>query len=493
MPSTRSRIEYSPYGISPIIVSNFNLDEAIKQSIEAASYEDDVNLTSPPLDHSATLFWSSASEIQPLFKHERPLDTQIYAVQRSPSPNHYATVQSTHDAFQSNTCSTNRHNTFTGKNSRNVRIHAKRAKRQAAEAKRHGLGYHPPRPEVAATHVTQSSAIQTDFTSDTLRHETSGFTANTKRPHVQEGKYVKSLEELQMEGYKLIEWDGITCRPIICSKGRIFAVLVGQPNPETGYNETCHLAYEAIMKEGSSAYFNEAEIHHCRGNFPAVNVGVTMGLGATYPTNLNFEGPHAEMLNRLLENCHIQRIAHFADGAFNLLAPKLYEHYYNHLNTLFDNLPYLRHIFPKSVFPAAAFNFGGNVFTKAHRDCMNYAIGWCAIQALGVFDPKKSGHFVLPDLKLIIEFPPGALILMPSAANLPVSKGESRVSFTQYCAGGLFRYIINGFCTETELQKRDHDKYMKIMDLKVTRWDDNLKLYSIFKECALPVNSLMHV
>ncbi|KAG6879143.1 hypothetical protein C0992_004901 [Termitomyces sp. T32_za158] len=253
---------------------------------------------------------------------------------------------------------------------------------------------------------------------------------------------------------------------------------------KAGYDATSCLAYEAIMQEGRNAKFTSAEMHHCQGNFPALNVGVTMGLDATYPTNLNSEGPHAKTLDCLLENEHIQRMAHFADGAFDLLAPNLYKHYHDHLKPL-----------SKSVFTAAAFNFGGNVSTKVHRDCMNYAVGWYANQALGLFDPKNSGHIVLTDLKLIIEFPPGALILIPSATlahgNLPVAQGESWVSFTQYCAGRLFCYVVNEFCTKTELQKRDPEKYANIMNLKTTQWEDNLKLHSIFKESALSIDNSM--
>ncbi|KAG6864104.1 hypothetical protein C0993_009405 [Termitomyces sp. T159_Od127] len=56
-------------------------------------------------------------------------------------------------------------------------------------------------------------------------------------------------------------------------------------------------------------------------------------------------------------------MANFVDAAFNLFAPNLYKHYHEHLDPLFDTLPYLRRIFPKSVFLPEALNFGGNVVT----------------------------------------------------------------------------------------------------------------------------------
>ncbi|KAG6809119.1 hypothetical protein H0H92_001475, partial [Tricholoma furcatifolium] len=263
--------------------------------------------------------------------------------------------------------------------------------------------------------------------------------------------------------------------------GQIFAVLIGQPD-DPSYAESCRLATEAIMEEGRSATFSPAELNHKRGAFPAVNVGVTMGLGATYPTNL----AHSSMMDRLLSNPHIQRLAHFADAAFNLWAPKVHQKFRGHLLPLFKNHTYLRRIFPRSVYPAAAFNFGPNVFTVAHRDSMNLAVGWCAIQALGTYDPTKGGHLVLPGPRLVIEFPPGALILLPSATvthmNIPIREGECRVSFTQFCSGGLFRYVENGYRTDNQLLKEKPKEYTRLSLLRETRWHEDYNLYSLLSD-----------
>ena len=105
--------------------------------------------------------------------------------------------------------------------------------------------------------------------------------------------------------------------------------------------------------------------------------------------------------------------------------------------------------FSNSVFACAAFNFGPQVVTRPHRDHLNLAYGWCSITALGTFDPKAGGHLVLPELKLAIEFPPGATVLIPSASfthyNLPIGIEENRQSITQFSAGGIFRWISYGF------------------------------------------------
>jgi hypothetical protein len=145
-------------------------------------------------------------------------------------------------------------------------------------------------------------------------------------------------------------------------------------------------------------------------------------------------------------------------------------------------MPDLRRNFVKSIFPSATFNFGPNVWTFKHRDRLNCPFGWCAIQALGHFDPKLGGHLVLWELKLVIEFPPGSLVLIPSAtithSNVPVQAGDSRVSFTQYCAGGLFRYVDNGFRTEAELAAANPGAYARMLEMKKTRWQIGLGLFS---------------
>jgi hypothetical protein len=105
--------------------------------------------------------------------------------------------------------------------------------------------------------------------------------------------------------------------------------------------------------------------------------------------------------------------------------PHLYQHYHNNNEKLHIKLPHLHYPFISSIFSCAAFNFGLNVWTFKHRDVVNLAFGWCAIQALSDFDPTKGGHLVLWDLMLVIKFPPGALILIPSA-TLSYSKKQLR-------------------------------------------------------------------
>src|SRR6201996_4263351 len=94
--------------------------------------------------------------------------------------------------------------------------------------------------------------------------------------------------------------------------------------------------------------------------------------------------------------------------------PKLFGFYQMTKATLAAWNPKLRWNFPRSVFAACTFNFGRAV-TIPHLDFANLAWGWCAITALGKFDPDRGGHLILWDLKLVIRFPPGSTIFIPSA------------------------------------------------------------------------------
>jgi hypothetical protein len=115
---------------------------------------------------------------------------------------------------------------------------------------------------------------------------------------------------------------------------------------------------------------------------------------------------------------------------------------------LFKDDPSLQKPF-NSVFTAVTYNLGPQVVCFPHVDFANLPFGFCAITAIGDFDPSKGGHCVLWDCKLVIEFPPGSTILILSAvlahSNVKVAAHETRSSFAQYCAGALFRWVDHNF------------------------------------------------
>ncbi|KAJ7073290.1 hypothetical protein B0H15DRAFT_957355 [Mycena belliarum] len=294
----------------------------------------------------------------------------------------------------------------------------------------------------------------------------------------------RTLEELVRIGFKVVEWNGFDARPLVDARGRIFAVLAGQPR-DAGWASAVERVYRVVSAEGTAASFPAKMHHHRRGLFAAVNVGLSYGKGQRIPSRL-LNPRYDLMLDRLLKNPDIDRMATFASAAFSLWAPRLYRYYWDHKEALLQHLPQLRLNFPRSVFSCATFNFGPNVWTFRHRDGQNVPFGWCGIQAAGPFDPTKGGHLVLWNLRLAVEFPPGALILVPSAtiahSNVPVQEGDYRISFTQYTAGGLMRYVDNGFRTEGELAAEDPEEFKRMAALKESRWEIGLGLLSTVDE-----------
>ncbi|KAJ7664008.1 hypothetical protein DFH06DRAFT_1268636 [Mycena polygramma] len=273
-------------------------------------------------------------------------------------------------------------------------------------------------------------------------------------------------------------------RPLVDSLGRIFAVLAGQPS-DPSYATCAAAAFTALKNAAAAAQFPADMRKHRRGLFAAINVGLSYGKGQSVPSWLHNK-QYDRLADSLLADPHLDRMATYASAAFALWAPRLHAHYRSYDAALRSHLPHLRRPFTKSVFSCAAFNFGPNIWTFKHRDVLNLAFGWCAVQALGRFNPRRGGHLVLWDLKLIIEFPPGALILLPSAtvahSNIPVEAGEERASFTQFSAGGLFRFVDNGFRTEEQLREEDPVEYERIIALKESRWEAGLSLFSTLDE-----------
>ncbi|KAJ7041672.1 hypothetical protein C8F04DRAFT_1252603 [Mycena alexandri] len=299
----------------------------------------------------------------------------------------------------------------------------------------------------------------------------SAYAAKVESKEEKRGSKVRrSLLGLLGMGFRIVKWDGRTPHPSVDCNGRIIAVLVGQPDhPE--YRATANLTFEAIRDASRNTHFPAAMHKHCRGLFAAVNVSLSYGKGQSISCWLNNK-EYTGLVEGLLANANIERLAVFADAAFALWAPHLYQYYCT------------------SVFFCVALNFGRNVWTFKHCDVLNLAFGWCAVHALRHYNATLGGHLVLWDLKLVIEFPHGALILLPSATithlNIPVQEGEERVSFTQFSAGGIFRYVNNGCKAVEGLEQADPGEYEQVMARMASRWREGLNLLGTVDELVTP-------
>lgn len=167
----------------------------------------------------------------------------------------------------------------------------------------------------------------------------------------------------------------------------------------------------------------------------------------------------------------------------------MYKSYEEQLLKLYTHHPELVRNFTNSIFPAATFNMGPNTVSLGHTDAGNVPGGMCALTALGSYNYKLGGHLILFDLRLVIEFPPGATILLPSGTlrhgNTTIQKGESRYSFAQYCAGGLLRWVSYGFRTAAELVETEGIESKLAVDGEGdSRWRSAVELFSKFEELA---------
>ncbi|TDL13700.1 hypothetical protein BD410DRAFT_734976, partial [Rickenella mellea] len=142
--------------------------------------------------------------------------------------------------------------------------------------------------------------------------------------------------------------------------------------------------------------------------------------------------------------------------------------------------------FTNSAFPSTTFNFGPMVATVPHFDTANLSFGWCSITALGSFDSTRGGHIIAWALGLVIRFPSGATIDLPSAifehSNVTIQEGETRASFTQYAAGGLFRYVANGLQTDKQLSATNPALKQRLEEERPRRWEQGLGMFSTMKE-----------
>ncbi|KAJ7028795.1 hypothetical protein C8F04DRAFT_924844, partial [Mycena alexandri] len=166
----------------------------------------------------------------------------------------------------------------------------------------------------------------------------------------------RTLTELIAVGFQLIKWDGVTSRPIVDVHGRIIAVLAGRPD-DPSYVAAIQEAYAAMEEERKRAKFPATMRHHRRGAFPPLNTGFGYSKGQRVPSRMH-NGEHSAIIQRLLGNTNVIRMATFGSAAFALWAPKVYEYYRSYDERLHAKVSGLERNFPKSIFAAAAFNFG---------------------------------------------------------------------------------------------------------------------------------------
>ncbi|KAI9459294.1 hypothetical protein HD554DRAFT_2029362 [Boletus coccyginus] len=229
---------------------------------------------------------------------------------------------------------------------------------------------------------------------------------------------------------------------IVDQEDRIITIMAGRPDCQDW--DGVHAQMSALLEQATT------DIPHPhkdrRGGFTSLFTGISYGGGQV--ASLRFASEQA-ILNTLCEDASFIRAAGFMSSCFGFYSPKLYMRYAHDLKALLERYSHLKKPFDTSVFPTCTFNCGTRVVTLEHVDSGNVPYGLCAIFACGSYDPTLGGHLILFNLGLVIQFPPGSTILVPSGTirhgNTATQPHEKRQSFTQYCPGGLLRWVAYGF------------------------------------------------
>uniref|UniRef100_A0A8H7XM19 Uncharacterized protein n=1 Tax=Psilocybe cubensis TaxID=181762 RepID=A0A8H7XM19_PSICU len=352
-----------------------------------------------------------------------------------------------------------------------------RRKRKRAEAKR---AYHNPREH--PRHKLDSRAQYVDFDANDIPVVQTGYIALDRGLG---SRRVYRLAELVGESSKfkftLVKAQSASI-PILDSQNHIIGVIANHPKDDS-WTELQKQAADALESKRSSCHVPAKERTHRRGKFTTLRAGVSHGGGQRAPGNLKNHKVNAKILEELNSLEPFKRFAGFASSVMYTWFNDLYHYYASTLDKLHLAYPRLHRIFPQSIFSAVSYNLGPRTVCFPHKDFANLAFGMCAITALGDYDYTKGGHLILWDLKLVIEFPPGCTILIPSAllthSNVPVSKNERRYSFAQYTAGGIFRWVENG-CQSREqyLSTLSQTQIEEDAERNANRWKFGMSLLS---------------
>ncbi|KAK0447957.1 hypothetical protein EV421DRAFT_1900613 [Armillaria borealis] len=279
-----------------------------------------------------------------------------------------------------------------------------------------------------------------------------------------------------------VPWDGETPKPIVDGDGTIFAVLAGQPHDQS-YVAEAEETWDFVQVQGDAEYWEPSyQRPHRRGGFIAMNVRISYRKGQPEPMRLSL-GKHEGLADRLCKHISVQWIACFGSA----LEPAACSA--TTVTTLMPYMPACRtsvEILNGLYFLAQRLTSDKAFGLYKHRDSLNCPFGWCTITALGRFNPKLGSHIILWELRMVVEFPHASTILIPSAtvthSNVPAAEGNLRMSFMQFCPGGLFRFVDNRFRTEEWLFNQDKQEFACIQKDKASRWEMGLGLLSNLTE-----------
>ncbi|KAJ7934440.1 hypothetical protein B0H13DRAFT_1855332 [Mycena leptocephala] len=327
---TRSGAEFSPYGISPLLVPNFDIQQHALYGVPTIISGEDSDG-----EDEETIFTLTAS--QPT----RPLHHPDLAPASS------------------------------GRNAHSEYKHCTRLAKQITTQALSTLGFK----SISLRRRRGALPLKAPLNTGQLPVEKTGW-SGIRAPIVCRAY---SLEELTgpVFGFTLVDWDGRITRPLVDSNGIVFAVLAGQPNDKTWLSDCTKFANK--MADAAKDFcFTKKQKAGRHGDFRSASVGVSFGANtiAQEPQNLRQSSDaNLQVLLTLLCLPELLRIAGFVNSIFKLYAPAVFGLYKETVDVLFLSNPSHIRNFPAnfSTFTAATFNFGPNTITFPQIDALNLA------------------------------------------------------------------------------------------------------------------------
>ncbi|KAJ7821874.1 hypothetical protein B0H14DRAFT_2598895 [Mycena olivaceomarginata] len=327
---------------------------------------------------------------------------------------------------------------------------------------------HPPRNlEKAAASVP----IKVAFAADDFRVRKQRWTGLAKPVDHPLLAHANEPEVLKQH-MQYVNWQGEKCHVIINRGGHVIGVLVWPPAPGETWEAVVQAATAAMRAARDKMLFPPSACSHRRGNFPAPADGFGFGGGRKTVGNIKASSQtNRAAMDELLEDQSIQRMATYPIPVFQAVCFPIYSDYHHAKQTLLQKNPHLRRIFARSPFAAVTANLGPVSVSPPHTDAGNKADGMCLIGALGNFDADKGGHLHTHPFR------------RGYSLKHAYPRWEDRFSLIQYSAGGLFRWIANGFRSDLAwaasastagLARREEDRK--------SRWRTALKKFALWKD-----------
>ncbi|KAG6915875.1 hypothetical protein DXG01_009452 [Tephrocybe rancida] len=173
-----------------------------------------------------------------------------------------------------------------------------------------------------------------------------------------------------------------------------------------------------------------------------LSAGFSARPGHNGPIKITTTDLKQQLVDELLKDVNISRVASFQSMKLNRFSPKMwdkYEYTTARMNSTRWNAPIN---FQGSTYPAVRFNVGPQTSTvQPYMDCQQECRGLSAMTPIGNYNYKLGGHIVFYELKLIVEVVPGTTLFVPtgllSYGTMDIQESEERMTITQCFGPGL--------------------------------------------------------